>query len=204
MAKTIFEVIFDTETQKFFDVIEEYDPSKLGISVVSVYFREVDENFKEIKSEMKSFWEKDLSQMWEIFLKADRIIGFNSVNFDVPALSPYAPPAFSKLPHFDILQHVKESHGKRVSLDAIAQATLGRGKTDSGENAILYWQKGDAVSLTKLKKYCEADVAITKDIYDFGLKNGFLKFKDFWNETREVKVDFSYPKQEDEVQTSLF
>ena len=198
------EVIFDCETKKFFDAIEEFDPSKLGVSIVSLYVREVDDNLNEIKGEMLSFWEKDLEKTWEIFQKADRIIGFNSIGFDVPAMSPYIPQEFSKLNHFDILAHVRESHGKRVSLDSLAKATLGTGKIDSGANAIVYYEKGDEESLAKLKKYCEMDVAITRDIYDFGLKNGHLKFIDFWNETREVKVDFSYPVEVPELQTSLF
>ena len=195
----MFEVVFDCETQKFFDTVEEFDASKLGVSVLSLYFRE---NGKD--GEVRSFWEKDLDKAWEIFQKADRIIGFNSINFDVPVLSPYAPSYFSKLPHFDILAHVRESQGKRVSLDALAKATLGTSKTDTGENAILYWQKGDRESLEKLKKYCEADVLITRDLYDFGLKNGYVKFVDFWNEVREVKVDFSYPEEKPIAQTSLF
>jgi DEAD/DEAH box helicase domain-containing protein len=200
----MFEVIFDCETKKFFDAIEEYDASKLGVSLLSLYEREVDETLREIKGGIKSFWEDELKGAWEIFQKADRIIGFNSIGFDVPALSPYAPPYFAKLSHFDMLAHIKESQGKRVSLDALAKATLGTGKTDSGENAILYWQKGDKASLEKLRKYCEADVMITKDLYDFGFKNGYLKYTDFWNEGREVMVDFSYPQKDDNEQESLF
>lgn len=199
------EVIFDTETQKFFDVIEEYDASKLGISLLSAYVREIGPDLKEIKGEIKSFWEKDLDSAWDLFQKADRIIGFNSLGFDVPALSPYSPSYFPKLPHFDILQHIRESEGKRVSLDSLARATLGRKKIDTGENAILYYQKGDTESLAKLKKYCEADVLITKDIYDYGLKNGHLKYIDFWNEVRDVKVNFGYPVvDKSRVQDSLF
>jgi DEAD/DEAH box helicase domain-containing protein len=200
----MFEVIFDCETKKFFDAIEEFDPSKLGVSVVSVYSREIDEEGKELNGEMKSFWEEDFSNMWPVFEKADRIIGFNSIGFDVPALSPYCPPVFSKLNHFDILAHVREAHGKRVSLDSLARGTLGTTKNDTGENAIAYWAKGDKESLAKLKKYCEMDVKITTDLYDFGRVNGYLKFIDFWNETREVKVDFSYPADEQNGQNSLF
>lgn len=200
----MFEVIFDCETKKFFDVIEDFDPSKLGVSLLSLYAREVDENLNEIKGEMISFWESDLEKTLPIFQKADRIIGFNSIGFDVPAMKPYLGDNFINLPHFDILAHVRESHGKRVSLDSLAKATLSTSKIDSGENAILYYQKGDPESLAKLKKYCEMDVSITRDIYDFGKKNGFLKFIDFWNEERVVKVDFSYPKKEPEIQTSLF
>lgn len=201
----MWEVIFDCETKKFFDEVKESDPSILGVSVVSLYKREIDKNFNEVRGEMLSFWEDGFRGMWPIFEKADRIIGFNSISFDVPALLPYSPPSFVKLPHFDILAQIKKLNGKRVSLDAIAKATLGTKKTDSGENAILYWRKGDKESLNNLKKYCEADVAITRDIYDFGLKNGFLKYIDFWNEIHKVEVDFSYPKGGDAlIQKSLF
>ena|SRR3989344_5504534 len=200
----MFEIIFDCETKKFFDETPEFDPSKLGVSIVSLYVRELDENLKEIKGEMISFWEKDFPKMFTYFEKADRIIGFNSIGFDVPALSPYLPTHWVKLPHFDILAKIREGLGKRVSLDALARGTLNLSKNDTGANAITYWNKGDKESLAKLKKYCEMDVSITRDIYDFGLQNGYLKYIDFWNEKREIKVDFSYPKADDTQQISLF
>ena len=204
MPMDYFEVIFDTETKKFFDDIEDYDPSKLGVSITSVYSRTLDSSFHEVQGKMESFWEKDFPEMFKLFEKADRIIGFNSITFDVPALSPYLPPHWSKLKHFDILAQIKDVAGKRMSLDSLAKTTLGMKKNDNGVNAIKYWNAGDPESLAKLKKYCEMDVTITRDIYDHALSNGFLKYTDFWNETREVKLDFSYPKNDSTVQSSLF
>ena len=160
---------------------------------MSLYTRELDDNFKETHGKMQSFWEQDFDKMWPIFESAHRIIGFNSLKFDVPALKPYAPSLFAKLPHFDIMDQVKRITGHRVSLDAIAKETLGRYKIDSGANSIKYWHKGDPKSLSLLKKYCEEDVAITRDIYDFVIKNEHLMFKDHWNTVREVGLDFSYP-----------
>lgn len=202
----MFEVIFDLETKSFFDSAGTTDPGKLGVSIVSVYAREIDSDFKEISGRMFSFWEKDLDSMWKIFLEADRIVGFNSNHFDVPALKPYAPSNFAKLPHFDILEHIRDAFGHRASLNSVAKATLGELKVDSGANAILYFEKGDPESLQKLQFYCEADVMITKKVYDFGLKNGFLNLVDFWNTNRRIQVDFSYKKENDtlERQTSLF
>jgi DEAD/DEAH box helicase domain-containing protein len=200
----MFEVIFDTETKKFFDEIDGYDPSKLGVSITSVYSRTLDENLKEIDGKMQSFWEKDFSEMFKLFEKADRIIGFNSITFDIPALSPYLPPHWPKLKHFDILTEIRKVEGKRMSLNSLAKATLGTKKNDSGDNAIKYWTAGDPASLAKLKKYCEMDVEITKNIYDYALKTGSLKYIDFWNETHEVKLDFSYPKSNPTIQNSLF
>lgn len=200
-----FEIIFDTETKKFFDEVEGYDPAKLGVSITSVYSRTLDENLNEVEGKMQSFWEADFPEMFKLFEKADRIIGFNSIGFDVPALSPYLPPHWPKLRHFDILDKIKKAEGKRMSLNSIAKATLGSTKNDVGENAIKYWNAGDPESLAKLKKYCEMDVAITRDIYDHTLKKGMLKYIDFWNETHKIKLDFSYPLQNQESpQTSLF
>ena len=200
----MFEVIFDTETKKFFDDIEGYDPAKLGVSITSVYTRTLDNSFNETNGKMQSFWEKDFPEMFALFEKADRIIGFNSLSFDIPALSPYLPAHWPKLKHFDILAEIKNVAGKRMSLDSLAKGTLGTTKNDTGINAIKYWNEGSEESLAKLKKYCEMDVAITRDIYDHAIKNGLLKYVDFWNETREIKLDFSYPKADPTIQHSLF
>ncbi|MBU0998383.1 ribonuclease H-like domain-containing protein [Patescibacteria group bacterium] len=195
MKKIFKEVFFDVETKRWFSDIEERDPSQLGVSICSVYSREVSENFKEIKGEMKSFWENELSQMWSIFQEADRVIGFNSIYFDIPALKPYSPISFPKLPHFDIMAEIKKVIGRRISLDALAKSTIDKYKIDAGENAIIYFDKGDKKSLDKLKKYCEEDVVLTRDLYDYALKNKELKFLDKWNTLRTVKVDFSYPEE---------
>lgn len=198
----IREVIFDVETKKFFDDVEKKDPALLGVSVVSLYARDLNDNLKEESGQFMSFFENDFAAMWPVFSVSDRIIGFNSLNFDVLALSPYFP-GFSKLPHFDILDEIKKLTNHRVSLDAIAKETLGRAKIDSGANAVSYFAKGDSESLAKLKKYCEEDVAITRDIYDFVRANGYLVFKDRWNNPRRVELSFSYAKKP-QTQISLF
>lgn len=200
------EVIFDLETKTFFDDHGgKTDPSKLGVSTVCLYSRKIDETLKEVGGEMLNFWEEDFENMWKYFWQADRIIGFNSLGFDIPALSPYAPKNFSKLPHFDILDKIKRITGHRTSLHRLAKATLGIQKTDSGENAVLYWHKHDSKSLELLKKYCQDDVRITKNVYDFGLKNKKLLFTDYWNNPREIEMDFSYAlKKNVSPQASLF
>ncbi len=194
------EVFWDVETKMFFDEAGSYDPADLGVSLVSVCVRDGN------REKMQSFWEKDFDQMWKLFRDADRIIGFNTLGFDIPAMKPYAPADFTALPHFDILDKIKQANvGRGSSLNAIAKDTLGTEKIDSGTNAITYWKKGDAESLAILQKYCEADVAITRDIYDFALKNKYLKFTDKWNNVRQVEVDFSYPEEMAPVkQSSLF
>ena len=81
---------------------------------------------------------------------------------------------------------------------------MGNVKIDKGTNAVLYWVKKDPESLEKLQNYCEADVILTRDLYDFGKKNGFLKYKDKWNDSVRVEIDFSYPVKKEKSQIGLF
>jgi DEAD/DEAH box helicase domain-containing protein len=194
MAEIFNEVVFDVETKNLFNEAGEFNPAELGVSIVSLYKRKLDSNLNEIEGEINSFWEEDFAQIWPIFQTADRIIGFNSLNFDVPALQPYADFPLSKLPHLDIMAQVKEVFGRRISLDSISKETLGKEKSDIGVNAVLYWQEGGKANLEKLQKYCEMDVEITKELYDFVLRNGYLHFKDRWNTLRHIELNFSYPK----------
>lgn len=213
----MIEVVFDIETMNLFGDNGATEPAQLGVSIVSAYRREIDENGNEISGVMKSFWDPNaknidggelgLSGLWDWFGEADRIIGFNSLGFDVPALAPvFAPNNVFGLPHFDILDKVRNVLGHRLSLDAIAKETLGYTKIDDGLNAVKYWRSQDPESMAKLRKYCEMDVVVTTDVYKYGLKNGRLKYKDKWNELREVEINFSYPKIEEkpEVQMGLF
>ncbi len=191
----IDEAIFDIETQKLFSEVEEGDPALLGVSLVSVYLRKVDESQREIEGMMKSFWENELSEFWPTLTHVKRIIGFNSLKFDVPVLRPLAPPTFTRLPHFDIMNTVREALGHNLSLAVLAQETLGVGKTDNGLNAVVYWKSQNPEQLRKLREYCEADVLLTRDLYDYGVRNKHLKYVDKWNNPKTFPVDFSYPKE---------
>lgn len=189
----IQEVIFDIESQRLFSEVENNDPAKLGVSIVSAYIREVNEQQEEIRGEMRSFWEDELSALWPIFSQAKRIIGFNSLKFDVPVLSPYVD--LSRLPHLDMMQSVRSALGHSLSLAHLGEHNLGRGKTDVGTNAVLYWKEHTPESLSKLRYYCEADVLLTRDLYDHGVKNKKFKYLDRTNTPGEIPVDFSYPKE---------
>ena len=93
------------------------------------------------------------------------------------------------------MQFVRNTLGHALSLAHLGENTLGRGKTDVGTNAVIYWKQHDEESLKKLKHYCEADVLLTKDLYDYGVKNMHLKYLDRTNTPQQFPVDFSYPKE---------
>lgn len=205
------EVIFDIETKKLFDQIEDRQRIEdLGVSVVSAYRRMLNSSYEEIEGEMASFWDegmqgrRKLGELWEWLVNADRVIGFNSIKFDAPVLNPHMEGDVMRLKHFDILEKVRGVLGHRLSLDALAKETLGETKMANGLAAVDWWQAGDEESLEKLQRYCEMDVEVTKRLYDVGLREGRLKYMSKWNEPKEIEVDFSYPKKEDESQLGLF
>lgn len=190
-------VVFDVETKKAFDDVGGYYPEKLGVSVSGVWYGD-----EGSEGTLKAFREEAFPEMFKIFEGADRIVGFNSINFDMPALRPYYVGDLLKLPNFDILEKVEQVVGHRVKLDALAQETLGVQKGGHGLDAITYYNEGN---WDKLIKYCLEDVIITRDLYLYGLTNKKLKFKNKWNNLIEANVDFGYtPSDDSGVQVTLF
>ena len=190
-------VVFDVETKKAFDEVGGFYPEKLGVSVSGVWYGEEGST-----GTLRGFREEEFSEMFKLFESADRIVGFNSIDFDMAALKPYYLGDLLKLPNFDILQEVEKKVGHRVKLDALAKETLGIQKGGNGLDAITYFHEGN---WEKLTKYCLQDVEITRDLYFHVVKTGELKFKNKWNELVTVAVDFSYKTKNDAgVQVTLF
>ena len=193
----MLQIILDVETKKTFDEVGGFFPDRLGISFVGVCVREGLSG----KGEMQSYWEKDLPLLFPLLEKADVVIGFNVDNFDMQTFVPYYSADITKIPTLDVLTRIKESAGHRIGLDAVAQETLGIGKSGDGLDAIKYYH---AKQWDKLEKYCIQDVAVTRDVYDYGLKKGHVKFKNKWNRLVECPVDFSFtPKKDAGLQMSL-
>jgi DEAD/DEAH box helicase domain-containing protein len=172
-------IVLDLETQKAFNDVEGRRPEKLGVSIVVIY------DYQD--GQYKSFREQDLKSLWPILESADLIIGFNHKHFDNKVLSAYYPGDLSTLPHLDLLEEFYKTAGFRIRLDNLAQANLGEKKSATGLQAIRWYKQGDFGSL---EKYCQQDVKVTKDIYEYALKRGLLKYKEI-NEIKEIELDTS-------------
>lgn len=191
-------VVFDVETKKAFDEVGGYHPEKLGVSVAGVYYRDAEKG----EESYYGYREEEFPEMFKVFEQAERIVGFNSINFDMPALKPYYVGDLLAMPNLDLMVEIEKQVGHRIGLDAVAKETLGVQKSGHGLDAIRYYHEKDWESLTK---YCLQDVKITKELYDYGAKNGMLKFKNKWNEVVEVEVDFRKEKEKRvKVQATLF
>ena len=85
------------------------------------------------------------------------------------------------------MAEVKIGLGRRIKLDTLAEATLGKKKIGHGLEAIEWWKKGE---IDKIIKYCLEDVKITKELYEYMLKHGHVKYTE-GKEVKAVKVDAS-------------
>jgi DEAD/DEAH box helicase domain-containing protein len=183
------QIILDVETKLSFDTVGGYYPEKLGISFVGVIERHGLPEEGNVRESEYQLFESDLDQLWPLIESSDVVIGYNSDGFDLPALAPYYPGDITTFPSLDLMARIKNSLGRRISLDAIAQQTLGTKKSGDGLAAIAYYQNGE---LDKLAKYCMQDVALTRDIYDFGRRKGYVSYLNKWNNPHHIDVDFSF------------
>lgn len=173
-------IVLDLETQKLFeDVGGRGKNHLLKVSVVGIYDYSTDR--------YQTFEERELPKLAPLLQQADQIIGFNIIDFDFAVIQPYLNFNIFEVPSCDLLQEVEKVLGHRINLDSIAQATLGSGKTGSGKEAVLYFRNG---RMDLLKKYCLDDVKITRQIYDYAVKNKKLLYKDFFK-TKELPVKIS-------------
>ncbi len=170
-------IVFDIETSNIFQEVGSNNPADLSISVVGVYDYENDS--------YRAFLEEEFGDLWKIIEKTDVFITFNGDHFDIPLLNKYYPGDLLNIKSIDILKEMYKSAGRRMKLDQIAEGTLGIKKSGHGLDAIRWWREGE---IEKVKKYCLDDVMITKDIYEYALKNNKLIFKEGPN-LNEVKLD---------------
>lgn len=161
-------ITFDLETKNFFHDVGSNEPSALDISVVCIHDSEDDQ--------YKSFLEKDLNKLWPIFESADMLVSWNGDHFDVPILNKYYPGDLTRIKSLDLMKEVQAVIGRRIKLDTVAEATLGVNKSGGGSDAINWWREG---KFQQVIDYCIDDVKLTKQIYDYAMANGILKYKDY-------------------------
>ncbi len=173
-----FPIVLDLETKHTFR--EFADPKKLGISVAAIY------DYKD--SQERIFVEKEINGLFPYLENASYIIGYNVKSFDIAVLQGYYPGQVEHFSSFDILEDIREKIGRRLALNDIIYATLGKKKTGHGLMAIDYYKEG---KWEELKKYCLDDVMLTKELFDYGVKNKEIQFL---NEKGKVTIKVDWAK----------
>ena len=174
-------VVFDLETQNLFEDVG--GRGNIGALKVSCGV-----TWNSTRNDFIVYWEKDVPALIAELQSAGRVIGFNIKGFDYEVLRPYAPNVrLQFLPTLDIMDELFRTLSFRVSLDAVARATLGDGKSASGLQAVEWWRAGE---LDKLAEYCKVDVDVTRRIYEFGCENGFVHYFSRLGSKQKVSVNW--------------
>jgi DEAD/DEAH box helicase domain-containing protein len=173
-------ITFDIESISDSFVRGHIDVAEQELTVVAIH--------DSLTNEYSSYFKDELQKLWPILEHTDLLIGFNSDAFDIPLLNRYYPGDLSHLRSLDLLSEVQKVLGRRIRLQSLAEATLGRGKNGDGLKAGEWWKEGKK---DKVAEYCIEDVRLTRELYDYALAHGVLKYKDL-TDIRDIKLDTSH------------
>ncbi|MBU1195285.1 MAG: DEAD/DEAH box helicase [Proteobacteria bacterium] len=172
--------VLDIETRRSAQEVGGWHKAdKMGVSCAILYDSKTDC--------YQEYLQEDMDQLISDLAQCDLIIGFNIIGFDYKVLSGLSDFDFYALPTLDMIIKVHEYLGYRLSLDHLAQQTLGEKKTADGLMALEWWAQGE---MDKIISYCKQDVKVTRDLYLYGKTHRFLVFKNKAGQQVRVPVDW--------------
>jgi len=172
---------FDLETQRLAEEVGGWGNKHLMRLSVGVVYDSQDDRYHHYREEENEALIAHLKQF-------DLIIGFNIKSFDYGVLRGYSSYDFSSLPTLDLLEDVFACLGFRLSLDHLAQKTLGIQKSANGLQAVQWFREG---KFEPLSQYCQQDVEMTKSLFEEGQTKGFLLFESKGGQIVRCPVDWS-------------
>jgi len=173
-------LILDVETQRSAEEVggwQNIPDMKLALAVT----------YNQVTSEFKTHLEKDVDRLLLDLAMADRVIGYNIDRFDLPVLRAYTQWDLSRIRTFDMLADIYRKLGFRLKLGDLAQATLGIGKSSDGLQSLKWWKEG---RVDLIEQYCKRDVEVTRDVYQFGQRNGYVLYRDRDGKQLRLPVDW--------------
>ena len=174
-------IVLDLETQKSFKEVGKSKLEKLKVSTACIY--------DYATGEFSSYEEKQIMELEKKLRAAELLVGFNIRRFDLPVLAPYLFMPIQDLPVLDLLDDIEKARGHRASLDSIAGPTLKQHKIGTGADALILFKEN---RMEELKRYCLEDVRLTKEVYDYGCREGKILFTSTWDyKTYEIPVAWS-------------
>lgn len=172
--------VFDIETQKSAAEVGGWHRAELmRVSVAVVWDAGLNDYLV--------FREGEVAELLAHLRGLDLVVGFNNKRFDNQVLAGYGGHDLAGLPTIDILEKVKERLGYRISLNSLAEHTLGIKKSADGLMALKWYKEG---RIDKIIDYCRQDVEVTHQLFRFGLDNGYLLFQNKAGSLVRCPVDF--------------
>jgi hypothetical protein len=173
-------VYFDLETQNSAEDVGGWD--KLGQMRMSVGV-----TYSTTRGDYRIYGEKDVHGLIGELQRADLVVGFNNLRFDYEVLHRYTALDLRQIPTLDLLSELQKTLSHRVSLEAIASATLGVEKTSEGLQAIRWFKEG---KLIEIAEYCCYDVKITRLVHEYGARHKQLFYENRFGAKLSVPVSW--------------
>ena len=159
-------VVFDLETQRSAEEVGGWHRAEsMGVAVAVVYDSR--------SREYHSYLEDEVGDLIEHLQSSELIVGFNNRRFDNRVLSAYTSVELDRLPTLDLLEEVHNILGYRLSLNGLAEQTLGVAKSGDGLQSLRWYKEG---RIDLIRHYCRQDVEITRDLFFHALEHGYLLF----------------------------
>jgi DEAD/DEAH box helicase domain-containing protein len=175
----------DIETQRGADEVGGWENKHLMKLAVGVVYDTLDDRYH-------TYFENQVDQMFERMFQADLVIGFNHVGFDYPVLQAYSVEDLAKkIRSFDMLEDIRKRLGFRLKLNDLAKHTLKVEKLADGLQSLEWFKAGE---MDKIVEYCIQDVKVTKELFEYGCKNGHLIYTHRSGEKVRLPVDWSLDK----------
>ncbi|WP_084456603.1 DEAD/DEAH box helicase [Desulfogranum mediterraneum] len=172
--------VFDLETRRSAaEVGGWHRAQRMGLSVAVLYDNR--------RQGYYSYREEEVEALIERLFSFELIIGFNNKRFDNRVLSAYTQRPLASLPSLDLLEQITLQLGYRLSLDRLAEKTLGKSKQANGLQALEWYRQGAWEQLTA---YCREDVALTRDLFLFGYRQHYLLFQNKAEQVVRLPVHF--------------
>ncbi len=173
--------VFDLETKRSAQEVGGWHRAdKMGISMAVVYDGR--------ENRFHAYEEHEVPRLLDHLFRLELVVGFNNKRFDNRVLSAYTEKPLSALPSFDILEQITNQLGYRLSLDRLAEHTLGVQKEADGLQALQWYQQGE---MEKIRSYCRKDVEITRDLFLHGLRQQHLLFQNKAGKVVRLPIDFA-------------
>ena len=178
-------VYFDLETQRSANDVGGWDrKADMGMSVGVTYSTAL--------RRYVIYDESNVQALIDELRDADLVVGFNHVSFDYEVLMGYTVLDLRDCTrNLDLMVDLEKTLQHRPKLDAVAGETLGESKTAVGTDAIKWWQEGKIMAIAE---YCCFDVKVTKLVHEYGAKHGLVKYRNRFNQSIEIPVDWRMPE----------
>jgi DEAD/DEAH box helicase domain-containing protein len=173
-------LFFDLETQKSAEEVGGWERISLMRMSVGVVF-------SARQNEYRIYGEPQVDELIRDLQRADLIVGFNHLRFDYEVLHGYTALDLRQLPTLDMLVELQKALPHRLSLDAVAAATLGVEKTADGLEALRWFRAGE---MLKIAEYCCYDVKITRLVYEYGARHHQVFYRNRFGKQLSVAVDW--------------